>query len=151
MVKKKENPENIGKNDIFFECPLCSKSLAIDGRGAGLTIKCPDCGESIDVPIPEGVDITDIDRLGVMEVRGIGDAEESLRPPESPDEIRHMLTELEELRFRRRYLEKQLAATARWLPAIQTQVDSMRTALDKIEDALTNLSEPSADKTQSLV
>jgi len=62
-----------------------------------------------------------------------------------------MLTELEELRFRRRYLEKQLAATARWLPAIQTQVDSMRTALDKIEDALTNLSEPSADKTQSLV
>ena len=51
----------VRETDIVFVCPHCGKSLAIDCRGAGLTIACSDCGKPVPVPIPEGVDITDID------------------------------------------------------------------------------------------
>lgn len=47
--------------DIIFDCPHCGKSLAIDYRGAGLQINCTDCGEAVAVPIPAGMDITDLD------------------------------------------------------------------------------------------
>jgi hypothetical protein len=51
----------IKETDIVFDCPHCGKSLAIDYRGAGLTIPCTDCGKDVVVPIPEGMELTDID------------------------------------------------------------------------------------------
>jgi transcription elongation factor Elf1 len=51
----------IKETDIVFDCPHCGKSLAIDYRGAGLTIPCTDCGKDVEVPIPEGMELTDID------------------------------------------------------------------------------------------
>lgn len=47
--------------DIVFDCPHCGKNLVIDYRGAGLQINCCDCGESVLVPIPEGMELTDLD------------------------------------------------------------------------------------------
>jgi hypothetical protein len=47
--------------DIVFECPHCSKSLSIDQRGAGLVIACTACHQLVTVPIPEGMEISDID------------------------------------------------------------------------------------------
>ena len=43
---------SITPNDIVFECPHCGKSLAIDKRGAGIQIQCPDCSHAIIVPAP---------------------------------------------------------------------------------------------------
>ena len=45
--------ESVQPGDIVFECPQCSKSLAIEPRGAGLLITCPDCGTEVQVPVPE--------------------------------------------------------------------------------------------------
>lgn len=53
--------EGIRETDIVFDCPHCEKSLAIDFRGAGLMITCPDCGNRIQVPIPDGMDVSDLD------------------------------------------------------------------------------------------
>ncbi|MBU4198947.1 MAG: hypothetical protein KKG09_07465 [Verrucomicrobia bacterium] len=153
MTDSKENREELGENDIVFDCPHCDKSLAIDYRGAGLAIHCPDCGEEIEVPIPEGVDITDIDRLGVVEVKDAGDSissAETMAIPESPDQIRMLMTELDELRFRRRFLEQQRNKAVKGLQAMERQVTALRTALDQIEDILKQLREPSADDTQNL-
>ena len=36
--------------DIIFNCPHCTKSLAIDERGAGRKVKCVDCGNELTVP-----------------------------------------------------------------------------------------------------
>ncbi len=36
--------------DIIFECPQCGKSLAIDVRGAGYIVRCPECQTEIQVP-----------------------------------------------------------------------------------------------------
>ena len=150
MAESDEKQEGISENDILFTCNQCGKSLTIDCRGAGLMIHCPDCGEDIQVPIPEGVDISDIDRLGAVEVRGAEEPEEAARFPESPDEIRMLMTELDELRFRRRYLEKQRAENVKWLRVLGQQMTAMRTALDQIEDILKHLAEPAAGDTQNL-
>lgn len=40
--------------DIVFECPQCRKSLAIDVRGAGYIVTCPDCRTQVQVPGMEG-------------------------------------------------------------------------------------------------
>jgi len=57
----------IRDTDIVFDCPQCGKSLVIDYRGAGLQITCSQCGASVLVPIPDGMQLTDLD-LDVGEV-----------------------------------------------------------------------------------
>ena len=47
--------------DIVFDCPHCSKTLVIDYRGAGLQISCSECGKDVLVPIPDGMELTDLD------------------------------------------------------------------------------------------
>ena len=51
----------IRDTDIVFDCPHCGHNLAIDYRGAGLQIECVNCGESVLVPIPDGMKIDDLD------------------------------------------------------------------------------------------
>ena len=51
----------IRETDIVFDCPHCGHNLAIDYRGAGLQIECVNCGESVLVPIPDGMKIDDLD------------------------------------------------------------------------------------------
>ena len=52
---------DIRDTDIVFDCPHCSKTLVIDYRGAGLQISCSECGEDVLVPIPDGMELTDLD------------------------------------------------------------------------------------------
>ncbi|MCK5850579.1 MAG: hypothetical protein KAH23_06650 [Kiritimatiellae bacterium] len=61
MAETTENSNEIKDTDIVFDCPHCGKSLAIDYRGAGLFIPCTDCGKTVTVPIPEGMELADID------------------------------------------------------------------------------------------
>ena len=51
----------IRDTDIVFDCPHCSKTLVIDYRGAGLQISCSECGEDVLVPIPDGMELADLD------------------------------------------------------------------------------------------
>jgi len=61
MSEETQNSPEIKDTDIVFECPKCGKSLAIDYRGAGLSIPCTDCGTLVVVPIPEGMELSDLD------------------------------------------------------------------------------------------
>ena len=62
-VEIRENTDDaeIRDTDIVFDCPHCGKNLVIDYRGAGLQINCSECGESVLVPIPDGMELTDLD------------------------------------------------------------------------------------------
>ena len=51
----------IRDTDIVFDCPHCGKNLVIDYRGAGLAINCTECGQSVLVPIPDGMELGDLD------------------------------------------------------------------------------------------
>jgi hypothetical protein len=57
----KQVDDQILETDIVFDCPHSLKSLAIDYHGAGLTIPCTDCNELVVVPIPDGMDMSDLD------------------------------------------------------------------------------------------
>lgn len=52
---------DIRDTDIVFDCPHCGKNLVIDYRGAGLQISCSECGETVLVPIPDGMELNDLD------------------------------------------------------------------------------------------
>jgi len=62
-VSFRDNVEeaDIRDTDIVFDCPHCGKNLVIDYRGAGLQICCSECGESVLVPIPDGMELNDLD------------------------------------------------------------------------------------------
>ena len=60
-VRENTEEEEIRDTDIVFDCPHCGKSLVIDYRGAGLQINCSECGETVLVPIPDGMELTDLD------------------------------------------------------------------------------------------
>ncbi len=51
----------IRDTDIVFDCPNCGKNMTIDYRGAGLQINCTECGKEVLVPIPDGMQLTDLD------------------------------------------------------------------------------------------
>jgi len=38
--------------DIVFNCPNCEQELAVDSSGAGSSIECPSCHETITIPSP---------------------------------------------------------------------------------------------------
>ena len=61
MTDTQNEEAEIRDTDIVFDCPHCGKNLVIDYRGAGLQIECSDCGEPVLVPIPDGMDISDLD------------------------------------------------------------------------------------------
>lgn len=58
---QEEVQEEIKSTDILFACPACGHSLAIDYRGAGLQINCIQCGMPTLVPIPGGMEVSDLD------------------------------------------------------------------------------------------
>ena len=69
MSNRDGKPADLTNNDIVFECEHCGKSLAIDVHGAGLKTQCPECNGDIHVPIPEGIELSDIDyHLGATPV-----------------------------------------------------------------------------------
>ena len=60
-VRNEVDEEEIRDTDIAFDCPQCGKNLVIDYRGAGLQINCSACGASVLVPIPDGMELNDLD------------------------------------------------------------------------------------------
>ncbi len=104
MANDKLATADIKETDIVFDCPHCGKSLAIDYRGAGLTIQCSDCDNDVQVPIPDGMELDDIDssneeqEIRVMHLRkSLSDAYERIQSLENT---------IEELNVRRESLEK---------------------------------------------
>ena len=60
------NSDTVGSRfnagDVFFECPRCSKSMAIAKEGIGMVVNCPQCYLAVVVPAPGGeVEYADAD------------------------------------------------------------------------------------------
>lgn len=143
-------------NDIIFECEHCDKSLAIDYHGAGLTIQCPDCGKDIQVPIPDGMELSDIDHdIDELQAMWEGKPEKTVKEEkparEDPTEqVNTLMTELEELRIRKRYLEKERSQFTKGLEDMIRQMKVIQTALDKINNIFDSLTKKTSDDTQEL-
>jgi len=127
---------DIKETDIIFDCPHCGKSLAIDYRGAGLTIKCSDCQNDVQVPIPDGMELEDIDSSDEQQEVRIMHLRKSLN--DAQNRIRVLEEALEELTSRRESLEKGRSDSMYKLGQIAENIDiienSFKTALHAIKD-----------------
>lgn len=133
--------------DIIFDCPHCSKSLAIDHRGAGLVITCPDCSQPVQVPgLPpeereglradEGGDDED-EAVPVVTPAAAGDLQKRVDDLEEALEASHtkvarLVESLEEVRERRRYLEKLRTDNIARFKQIGKELETIQHAMDRI-------------------
>ena len=103
-------------NDIIFECPECTKSFAIDHRGAGLVMACPGCTEMVQVPEPNAP----LDpKTAVYEV-----------------EINELYTNVKELTERRNHLEHNRAENLKYMKTISENMLIIQAALDRINTVI---------------
>jgi predicted nucleic acid-binding Zn-ribbon protein len=104
MAESDQDTSEVEETDILFDCPYCGKSLVIDYRGAGLMIQCTDCGKQVEVPIPEGMELTDIDSTSEEREIQILNLRRALASAEA--RIAHLTADLHDLSLRREELEK---------------------------------------------
>ncbi len=139
MNKDIGDPNEIRDSDIVFNCPYCEKSLAIDCRGAGLTITCPDCANKIQIPIPEGMDLFDIDSSDQeKEVRMIH-MREILRGSQA--RILELEAEVKDLMTRREGLEKLRSEGQLRFDVITREIEVIQRSLARITEVLQSASE----------
>jgi transcription elongation factor Elf1 len=130
--------DEIRETDIVFDCPHCGKSLAIDFRGAGLTITCSDCGNEVEVPIPDGMEIEDVDSSQEDQELKVIQLRRSLQ--HAQDRILTLETNIEELLQRRDELERE-QTRARWERAsLEERFGLVETALQSLTDAVCQFS-----------
>lgn len=131
MEDTPQNTTNAAVNDIIFECPYCERSLAIDVRGAGLIITCPDCQKKVQVPgLPPET------RLPAAPLAS-ADPQERIRVLSeqmaiSQAKVERLVASLEEVRERRRYLEKLRADNMARFEQIGKELVIVQNALDRI-------------------
>lgn len=129
--------DEIKDTDIIFDCPYCAKSLAIDYRGAGLTINCSDCGEEVEVPIPEGMEIGDVDSTQEDRELQVIHLRRSLQ--HAQDRIVGLEDAFEDLLQRRDELERQ-NREQRWRgAAVEERLGLVESALQTLTDAVRQL------------
>ncbi|MEI7437054.1 MAG: hypothetical protein WCL16_09660, partial [bacterium] len=105
---------------------------------AGLVIACPDCGEQVQVPIPEGLDIADFDvDNGDEEVRIIHLRELLLS---AQLRVRELEEELEGLRQRRDTLEQLRAENIVRFDVLGREFENIQRSLGRIGDVVTSAS-----------
>ncbi len=138
---------DIKDTDIIFDCPHCAKSLAIDYRGAGLTIKCSDCGGDVQVPIPDGMELDDLDRPLEDQELQIIQMRRSLQ--KAQERIADLEGALEELMDRRDSLERDRSAQTLRMGSVLEKVGVIDTALKDISKALEAVSALCRDESSS--
>ncbi len=121
---------DIRDTDILFECPKCGKSMVIDYRGAGLTIPCTDCKHPVDVPIPKGMDLTDLDSspadqgVRVIQMRELlSDAQRTMYAQDNL--IESLRAEIESANRRAEATEKRFQNIRREAEVIQRAIEQM--------------------------
>jgi len=132
--KETKDPNEIRDSDIVFVCPFCSKSLAIDCRGAGLTISCPDCNNKIEIPIPEGMEVTDIDSSDADKAVRLIHMREVIS--DSQQRILNLEQEIKDITLRRDALESIRTENALRFEVIEREVSNIQRSILRITEVL---------------
>ena len=139
MAEEPRESSEVKETDIVFDCPHCGKSLAIDYRGAGLTIPCSDCGRNVEVPIPEGMQITDIDSSAEEQEVRILNLRRSLQLAES--RIDQLEAELRDTSGRRDELERGRVEIGNRFGLVTEQIERIETAVKEVGESLRQIRE----------
>lgn len=136
MSQENIDTNEIRDSDIVFDCPCCDKSLAIDCRGAGLTITCPDCGNKIQVPIPENMEVSDIDSSDEDKAVRIIHMREVIASTQT--RIMELESELRDVTLRRDALEAIRTENAIRFDVVEHEVEAIQRSLLRITEVLTS-------------
>jgi len=124
------------ETDIIFECPRCGKSLGIDERGAGLLVRCPDCGLRMQVPVP-AADEPAL-RPGNTAVSDYTNADLARIGTASGDVARVSYSD-EDIHDRKRHLEKIRIDYLARFERILEEMALIQASLDRMTDLLQDL------------
>ena len=114
----------IGDNDIVFDCPHCGHGLVINYKGAGLIINCAECSMPVQVPIPDGMELTDLDQEPEELQSQIRNLRRALyRAEERGRELENVVNGLKE---RRTALEKERAAQMHRLAEVRSALEPVQ-------------------------
>lgn len=131
MNGERSLPPGFSERDIFFECPRCGKSLGIDERGAGLVVRCPDCGLRMQVPMPD---------TGEPEVRAdqslVGYPDVEMARQSARTEAERVNYRDEDAHERRRQLEKMRLDYLARFERIREEIALIQAGLDRMVDIL---------------
>lgn len=139
MPQENIDVNEIRDSDIVFDCPCCDKSLAIDCRGAGLTITCPDCGNKIQVPIPDNMEVSDIDSSDEDKAVRIIHMREVIATAQA--RIMELESELRDVTLRRDALEAIRTENAIRFDVVEHEVEAIQRALLRITEVLNSVAE----------
>jgi len=139
MANEHADPNEIRASDIVFDCPYCQKSLAMDCRGAGLTITCPDCDNKIQVPIPEGMEIADIDSSDEEQEVRIIHMREVIAA--SQNQILELEAVVKDLTARRESLERLRTENAIRFEVVSREMELIQRSLVRIAEVLQSAAE----------
>lgn len=130
--------EDVAETDILFDCPKCGKSLVIQEQGAGLVVSCPDCGERMQVPVPERIQQELESSPGRTTLADYTAAAESA-PVETEvlrERVERLEVTMEEVQQRKRMLEKMRIEYAMRFERFREEMALMQAALDRMTDLL---------------
>lgn len=141
MVNESLLPAGFGENDIIFECPRCSKSLGIDERGAGLVVRCPDCGLRMQVPVPEdrGEPELQAGNMGVADYTRADFAKLGTALPE----VERVEYSDDDVLDRKRQLEKMRIDYLARFERIREEIALFQAGVDRMVDILQDVAEES--------
>ncbi len=132
--------------DIVFDCPNCSKSLAIDYRGAGLVTNCTECSHQVEIPIPKGMDLADLDLTSEDQELRILNLRRSLMDAE--ERISKLVAKVGKLEGRRATLEKTRAEAWHRFEEIASASEVVRKAQLELATAIGKIMDVSQRKFQ---
>lgn len=116
-----EEDADIMPTDIVFDCPECGHQLAVDYRAAGLQVPCSVCGAIIQVPIPDSMQLDDLDTdPGEMLQQLLQTRRALVKAREAVQAAGEKVAELTE----------QLAEYRKTLLAVQARIETLQEAAD---------------------
>jgi hypothetical protein len=126
MSETQPTADEFTEDDLIFECPFCQKSMAIDKRGMGLTINCPDCNGLVKVPtVSDSAEETP--HTVSMPVEGLADALEQHRT--ELETLKEKLASVEKIRSQ---LERQTTEHEQKLTQLRREFGNIQSALDQV-------------------
>jgi transcription elongation factor Elf1 len=124
------------ERDIVFTCPHCGGELAVDKEGAGLSLACSHCGQTLMIPEYSGPSLHFLQAA----TSKLADALESARSS-APRDFHFEGQDPAELGTRQQELERQIRETQAQVSDLRQQINHSRIQLHRYQLKLEMLKE----------